>query len=191
MRAIVILLVIVVAVTLAALVFYRVAVRRSQSNVLGGPVARQFKDTGEQMQYLASEAVDDAQSGNHVTLDYSVDSLQKVESILGQLHDDYARDNSSVAAKNLAMAYGAYIGEVIRKSEPNVRWEKDDPVGGQNSYPLIWSAGNSYPCAWAYRRIVNGPEDNIWNKYQFLKNHHTEGVTVVKQKVPAPSPTPK
>jgi hypothetical protein len=129
-----------------------------------------FRNTDEFIQYMATEAVNDAQREDHINLDYSVDSINKVEEILGRLHGQYATDPSSISAKGLGSAYGAYIGEVIRRSEPGARWERDDAGGGEKSYPIIWQAGHSYPMAWCYHRIVNGPEDNVWVKYRALKD---------------------
>jgi hypothetical protein len=59
--------------------------------------ARKFKTAGEFTQWLATEAVKDAQENNHVSLDYTPDSIQKVEQILGELHDKYVRDHFSIA----------------------------------------------------------------------------------------------
>jgi hypothetical protein len=135
---------------------------------------RQFKTAGEFAQWLATEAVKDAQENNHVSLDYAPESIQKVEQILGNLHDKYVKDHASISANGLGSAYGAYVGEVIRRSESGAKWERDDPVGGEKSYPIIWGSGRSYPMAWCYHRIVNGPEDNIWVKYRVLKQKRDE-----------------
>jgi hypothetical protein len=113
--------------------------------------AREFKTTDEFIQWLASEAVKDAQKENHITLDYSPESIKRVEQILGKLHEQYAKQPSSISVRGMAAAYGAYIGEVIRKSEPDVHWEKDDPeigkrfirsTGGQG-VPIQWRGARS------------------------------------------------
>jgi hypothetical protein len=130
----------------------------------------QFQSPTEFAQWLATDAVQDAKDNNHVALDYTPASIQNVEKILGQLHDQYAKNPSSISANGLASAYGAYIGEVIRRSEPDVKWERDDPVGGEKSYPLIWGSLRTYPMAWCYHRIENGPEDDVWFKYRALKD---------------------
>jgi len=139
--------------------------------VKSAPSPKTFQTTQDFIDFLSAEAVKDAETESHVRLDYTVDSIRKVEDILGGLHDQYAKNPSSIAAKGLATAYGAYIGEVIRKTDPNAKWEKGDAVGGEKSYPLIWGAGTSYPMAWCYHRIVNGAEDNVWIKYRVLKEH--------------------
>ncbi|MGC0772636.1 MAG: hypothetical protein WB543_06840 [Candidatus Acidiferrum sp.] len=136
-----------------------------------------FRSTAEFVQCLAGEAINDARQHNHMQLDYSIESIQSVEKVLGGLHDQYSKNSSSMSVDDLASAYGAYIGEVIRRSEPGAKWERDDPVGGEKSYPIIWGGGHSYPMAWCYRRIVNGPEDNVWVKYQVLKDRRSKSPT--------------
>ena len=135
---------------------------------------RKFGSTDEFVQWLAGEAVKDAWEQNHVKLDYSVESIKAVDQILGSLHDQYTKDPSRISVKGLGSAYGAYIGEVIRRREPGARWERDDETG-EKSYPIIWGpgAGHSYPMAWCYHRILNGDEDNVWIKYHAIK----EGLT--------------
>jgi len=131
-----------------------------------------FGSTDEFFQFMASEAVKDAEGKDHINLDYSVDSIEQVEEILGSLHEQFLKDPSSISTKGLGSAYGAYIGEVIRRSEPGAKWERDDAIGGEKSYPIIWGPGHghSYPMAWCYHRIVNGPEDNVWVKFRVLKD---------------------
>jgi hypothetical protein len=142
--------------------------------------ANHFNTTQEMMQHLADEAVKDAARENRITLDYSIESLKSVEEILGKLHEQYRRDSSTLSPRGLAMAYGAYIGEVIRRSDPDCKagsgcqWDRDHPVMGEKSYPLHWQAGDSFPCAWAYRRITEGPEDDIWIKYSVLKQSRSD-----------------
>lgn len=99
--------------------------------------ARKFANTDEFVQWLANEAVKDAWEQNHVKLDYSVESIKNVEKILRGLHDQYTKDPSTISVKGLGSAYGAYIGEVIRRSEPGARWQRDDETG-EKSYPIIW-----------------------------------------------------
>jgi hypothetical protein len=132
---------------------------------------RKFATTDEFVQWLANEAVNDARQQDHTKLDYSVESIKTVEQILGRVHSQWTKDPPTVSAKGLGSAYGAYIGEVIRRSEPGAHWERDDELG-EKSYPIIWgpTAGHSYPMAWCYRRILNGDEDNVWVKYRAVKD---------------------
>ena len=146
------------------------------------PAERKFASTDEFVQWLANEAVKDAWEENHVKLDYSVESIKNVEQILGGFHNQYTNDPSTLSVKGLGSAYGAYIGEVIRRSEPGAHWQRDDEMG-EKSYPIIWgpTAGHSYPMAWCYHRILNGDEDNVWVKYRAIK----DGLTRKKTASPA------
>jgi len=54
-----------------------------------------------------------------------------------------------MSVNGMASMYGAYIGEVIRRSEPNAHWLRDDELG-EKTYPIVWGPGqgHSYPMAW-------------------------------------------
>ena len=80
------------------------------------------------------------------------------------------KNPSSVHVRGVAAEYGAYIGEVIRRSQPNVYWTRDSKVMGEKSYALHWKAGESYPFTWCEERIANGEEDSIWIKYSALND---------------------
>ncbi|HJZ66124.1 MAG TPA: hypothetical protein VKD70_17485 [Candidatus Acidoferrum sp.] len=45
-----------------------------------------FESTEQLVEWLAAEAVKDASQNNHVNLDYSFESIKRVDKILGQLH---------------------------------------------------------------------------------------------------------
>jgi len=159
----IILLVAVVVLGLIALVLHLAKRRRS-------PQETDFKTTAELMMHLAAEAVADAAKKNDISLDYTIESIERVEIVLSKLHDQYITANASLSVDGLAMAYGAYIGEVIRRTELGSTWERDHSVAGERSYPIHWGGGESFPCAWCFKRITNGPEDNVWHKYLVLKN---------------------
>jgi hypothetical protein len=128
-----------------------------------------FSSVDEMMDKLSGNATTDAKISTEMTLIFGVESFESLEYVLGILHDSYKADNNSVNVYNYAMVYGAYIGESIKYSVPGSRWEKDHDVGGSNSYPLHWNNQTSFPCVWCYKRIVNGPKDNVWHKYLALK----------------------
>lgn len=141
---------------------------RSRSRINKAP---RFESTEQLVEWLATQAVHDASENSQVNLDYSVESIKQVEKILGGVHDQYVKNHKSVSVTGLGSAYGAYIGEVIRKSEPNAHWLRDDEMG-EKTYPIVWGPrqGHSYPMAWCAHRIENGDEDNVWLKYYALKN---------------------
>jgi hypothetical protein len=133
-----------------------------------------FKDIDDMMHYLAEEAVSIAGESPGIRLYYSENSIKDVEEALNAIHEQYLALHPEKGVMGLAMAYGAYIGEVMRRGYPGSKWEQDSSVMGMNSYPLHWLGGEIYPCAWCYGRIVNGPEDNVWHKYLMLKEPRSE-----------------
>jgi len=47
-------------------------------------------------------------------------------------------------------------------------------VAGEKSYPLHWLGGDSFPVGWCFKRIMNGPEDNVWDKFQVVSKERAE-----------------
>ena len=153
--------IIVVLVVIALLVIGRLMKRRPSVERL------KIDDLDEHMQQLAEEAVD-ISKGYNLALDYTINSIEKAEVVLGKIHEDFIKQNPKEGVDGLAMAFGAYIGETIKRNSSGAHWEQDHPVGGPNSFPLHWEGGESFTPAWCYRRITIGPEDNVWHKYQVL-----------------------
>jgi hypothetical protein len=94
--------------------------------------------------------------------------VEQVEMILGKLHTEYQRRRTTEGQRGLALAFGVYIGEVIRKQAGEGRWERDHPQMGEGSMPLYWKGHTSFPVAWCLKRLANGDEDNVWFKYRVI-----------------------
>jgi hypothetical protein len=158
------------AILIAILVLVGIFFFRTRWKPDGPTSAPDFKTTEELITYLAEEARDIAKKSYGIELDYSVESIKRAEEALGKLHEEYVKTKPTSGVQGLASAFGAYVGEAIRRNDPGASWSKDHPVGGPKSYPLKWSGGDSFPMAWCHKRIVNGPEDNVWHKYSVLKD---------------------
>jgi len=130
----------------------------------------QIHTTEEFIAFGSKCALADAQTYDHNTLDYSIDSLKQVDQILGRVHDAYVKEPSSVSVRGIAAEYGAYVGEVIRRSQPNAYWTRDSEAAGQKSYPLHWKTHESYPITWCAERITDGEEHSIWLNYSVLND---------------------
>ena len=126
------------------------------------------------MSEIAAFAVDDAKKEFDVTLDYSPKSVEFVESILGKLHDQHTQKpltNKEITKR--AMRFGVYVGEVIRRKKGGT-WKAFeptdyDPMAFQITYKNYEGKdGTSFPVNWCGKRILNGPEDNVWHKYLML-----------------------
>ena len=122
----------------------------------------------EKVAFFQSEAVSMARESYGISLDYSPSSVKQVEEILGKLHDEYQRRGTTEGQRGLALAYGAYIGEVIRREAGEGRWAPDDPKFGVGTMPLYWRGHTTFPVTWCLKRLANGEEDNVWTKYQLI-----------------------
>lgn len=119
------------------------------------------------MRLLAKRAVLLARREQGVTLDYSPGSIERVESILSALHNRQTENPMSDRELSILSArWGAYIGEVMKRVRP-ANWRRDSEVSGVGAMPLIFDAeSEAYPRSWVYKRIVDGPEDNVLFKFQ-------------------------
>lgn len=114
------------------------------------------------------DAVDLAAANFSVKLDWSDGSVKNVEEILGRLHDEMARSKPPEdAVWTFAKAFGSYVGEVLRRHHGG-EWGMVT-LNGQ-TFPGIQQDGHRLCWPWgrAHKRIVNGPEDNIWHYYQLM-----------------------
>ncbi|HTT24470.1 MAG TPA: hypothetical protein VMG82_36465 [Candidatus Sulfotelmatobacter sp.] len=149
-----------------------------------------FATTEEFIGFASQNAVAEAATYDHIQLDYSVESLKQVDEILGRVHNTYVKNPSSIHMRGVAAEYGSYVGEVIRRNQPNVYWTRDSKVMGEKSYALHWKAGESYPFTWCAERITNGEQDSIWIKYSVLNDpnwrQHLSGIVVRSKKLTTP-----
>jgi len=91
----------------------------------------QFQTGGEFAQFLATEAIRDAKQNNHVLLDYTPDSIQIVESILG---NDSAQPTAPTLGKSSAGA------KMERDGTAMTPWRE------KNRIPCIAAA--AFPSQW-------------------------------------------
>jgi hypothetical protein len=127
------------------------------------------------------DAVDHAaQQG--IELDYSESSLTQVEVILGKLEADrpkglvklFRKGPSQSDVETIAKLYGGYIGEVMRFEWGLGEWiiPEDGPFAG--ALVLEYGEAMTSPPAKVFKRIVDGPGDDVWYYYQVLKQGVTE-----------------
>ncbi len=129
------------------------------------------------MQAYAQDAVDLASEQFQTNLDFSEDSLEQVEEILARLYNSlpkgvlgklFGRGPSQDQIWQMAKAWGGYIGEVIRRRWDG-EWTTETAAQPGIVITLRVLGMDIFPPAKAYKRLTNGPEDNIWHYYQVLK----------------------
>jgi hypothetical protein len=101
-------------------------------------------------------------------LDFSHQSVQQVEEILGKIHDQYYQDMNDAGLNGLALEFAAYIVSVIQKNLNLGRWERDHEKMGKDSFPLFLDSQVIFPYGWCLKRIYDGAGDNVWIKYKTL-----------------------
>lgn len=124
-------------------------------------------DAEETMQMLVPQIVEFAKS-NKIVLDYTDESIQGLEKLLGMIHKEYKKTKSEEGMIGLALMCGGYIGEVIRKKGKGGTWKRDHPQFGEDSFPFEWQGSTLFLMGWCLKRIFDGPGDNVWSKYQAL-----------------------
>ena len=115
----------------------------------------------------AGDAVQFASRDYGVVLDYSVPSLETLDSeVLEKLHQKHRSvPFGDRELRNEGALWGAYIGAVIKRSVGRGHWQTDSRHLGRSAMPFILSDQHEvYPCSWVMKRIENGSEDSIPEK---------------------------
>lgn len=116
----------------------------------------------------ALDAVDIAAKNFDITLDWSENSIERVEQMLAQLHAEMARTQPpEETVKTFCKMFGSYIGQVLLRHHGG---EWGVVTMGEESIPGIqYGAGAlCWPWGKVRNRLFNGPEDNVWHYYRLL-----------------------
>ena len=122
------------------------------------------------MEAYSLDAVDFAREHFGVHLDYSLESLRELDTILQRFHDDlpkglskaFKRGPSEEQVAQHAKTWGGYLGEVIRR-----RWggtwvlPEEGPFAGA----ICLEVGDTLisPPSRTAKRMMNGPEDSVYD----------------------------
>ena len=80
------------------------------------------KDIAHNAEIYALSAIDFAKDHYNITLDFSDDSIKKVEEILDHLHKSSLTEKPTDEKKwKMAKVFGSYIGEVFRRNH-GAKW---------------------------------------------------------------------
>ncbi len=127
------------------------------------------------MEAYAQDAVDHA-SSRGVSLDFSPESVRAVEGILARMYGERPRGWLKTRVLKLgpspeqvwtfAKMYGGYVGEVLRRKGGG-EWQiaaQPSPFAG--SIVLCKDDVSLPPPAKVYKRLTDGPEDDVWVYFQ-------------------------
>lgn len=135
------------------------------------------------MEAYAEDAVAYAQDAFGKVLDYSPESVETLEAIAAQLHKSFPKSflgrifkprPSEAQLDGMSKLLGGYLGEVIRKQK-----EGNWGINGELQ-ALGLQLGETYwifPPAKAYKRLINGAEDNLVSFYRvMMSSKASEGI---------------
>lgn len=129
-----------------------------------------------------SAAIEIAENDYDADLDFSNKSIDEIERILGDIFKQTGGTNiSKRELVILSMIFGSYIAEVVERNFDGGRLEKDHPQVGQDSYPYYLGPSVFFPINWCYKRLTNGEEDNVSDKYEAFVINTAENEKSLKE----------
>jgi hypothetical protein len=129
---------------------------------------------------MAAYAQDAVESGKKFNkqLDFSERSIQQVEDICSQLYNDipkgflnkmFKRSPSEDELIRMSNMFGGYIGQVLINNLGG-SWAAEN-----NTIILKIGELKMFPTIKVYKRLKNGPEDNIYHYYQLISREISKG----------------
>lgn len=125
--------------------------------------------TASAIEACATEAIELARNRFSVVLDYSFESLEKLEGILSQQYASipkgwrrwFRRGPSSDVIDQFSKIWGAYAGEVLRRKWGGF-WSVPEHGPFAGVITLTVQGQTISPPAKVCKRLMNGDEDNLW-----------------------------
>ena len=127
----------------------------------------------DMMSAYAEDAVDFARRNFGITLDYTTESVRKVEAIAETLVQArpknfvsrlFRKSPSEEELQTVCKMLGGYIGEIYRRAKGG-EWavnEEFQALGVQQGENWI------FPPSKVNKRLTNGAEDNLWSYFSVL-----------------------
>lgn len=125
-------------------------------------------EIGKLQKELTEYALQIAKESYGISLDFSHKSIDKVESILSDIHRDYAKTGETEGLNGIALEFGFYIAATIQKMTNTGRLEREHPDIGEDTFPFYWNRKTIFTYGWCEKRIFDGEGDNVSSKYKVL-----------------------
>lgn len=120
---------------------------------------------------LAELAVEVVKEVNGISLDYTVESLKKVDRIV--LNMRKSAGTNPEPYKKILYFLGVYVGEVVIKNNENYEWAEKDLNSGitNESEFLLKSKDGIYcdPIGSVYEVMFKGQEVSVYEEYRYIK----------------------
>ncbi|WP_126419525.1 hypothetical protein [Asticcacaulis excentricus] len=128
------------------------------------------------MSAYSADAVEYAQERFGVDLDFSADSVARLENLLVTLHKSlpkgriqklFKKSPTDEEIRLMSKVLGAYLGEVIRRNKGG-EWASNEQFDALGLY--FGDDKWVFPVAKVHKRLMNGEEDNVFSFYQIAMN---------------------
>jgi hypothetical protein len=116
----------------------------------------------------AAQAVDAAREFG-ADLDYSEDSLKKLEDILSRMKQQYADNPTQDQLDERCKMWGSYLGEVVRRRFGGTWSIETYPGKGFATLTLSVGGSKLFPSMKVHRRLTQGEDDDVWAFYKMVK----------------------
>ena len=127
--------------------------------------------TREVFDKAAEKAVSFARKSG-VELDYTNESIERVEKLLSQFYDEFQVGQPPAESEyaSVANTFGPYVGNTLIRNLGKGEWIK----GAGDAWVVLVDDHQYLFPAKVYRRLKNGPEDNVVALYLQAYNSHSE-----------------
>jgi hypothetical protein len=129
-------------------------------------------DLNAQMARFAKDAAEMVRAEYGQELDFSEPSIGAVEGLLNGFWQDGERSDELFT--KVALLFGSYIGEMIRANYPQATWSGGSLTPDAPPPSLHVGDIEVSPIVWCFKRLYNGPDDSIVNKYLAFRQAASE-----------------
>jgi hypothetical protein len=135
------------------------------------------QDTGDIAQIMQAYAEDAVRTARRhkVILDYSEQSLDDVERLLGELHDEMHSGSSSSSQREeqrldeISRVWGGYFGEVVRRRFGGEWTIEKYPAGDFLIVTLNVNGAKLFPAMKVHKRLTDGADEDLLSFYRNVR----------------------
>lgn len=129
------------------------------------------------MERFAEQAVMDAWQRYRMRLQIHVSALPEFEQYLGRVSQEPSfRQSTEKDQRAEGLIGGAFVGEAIRRVHGGTWLEEVPDLKDAGPFPLKLARNTIWPVTWGFKRLINGPEDNVYHKYLVMVLRQTNGL---------------
>ncbi len=135
------------------------------------------KELDDMMIKLANAGIESAREVDGIALDYSEESVAKVDEILARVASEVTKGKRDQQSANaVSLMFGAYVGETIRRNwAAKARWDTNHPSLGPNTFPLYLTGTNAiFPVGWCHKRLLDAKSDSVALTHELFREKFME-----------------